>query len=85
MEMYRHLRSIDAPDMNTAEGAQKQDFVVEALELVPFIVLATNRSDKYGRYVADVWFTADSGRQGAGGREQGARRRVGVFESGVAG
>ena len=48
MEMYRHLRSIDAPDMNTAEGAQMQAFVVEALEKVPFIVLATNRLDNYG-------------------------------------
>jgi len=46
--MYRHLRSIDAPDMNTAEGAQQQDFVIQALEKVPFIVLATNRSDKFG-------------------------------------
>ena len=85
MEMYRRLRSIDAQDMNTAEGAQQQDFVIQALEKVPFIVLATNRSDKYGRNVADVRFAADSWRQIARGKEQGARRRVGVFESGVAG
>jgi endonuclease YncB( thermonuclease family) len=77
MEMYRHLRSIDAPDMNTAEGAQKQDFVVQASEKVPFIVLARNRSDKYGRYVADVWFTADSGRQVAGGPGTGIEEKGG--------
>jgi len=48
------LRGIDCPELSTQAGRNARDFVETALGQVEFIVLATHRTDTYGRYLADV-------------------------------
>ena len=48
------LRGIDCPELSTQAGRNARDSVQAALEGVEFVVLATHRTDTYGRYLADV-------------------------------
>jgi endonuclease YncB( thermonuclease family) len=48
------LRGIDCPELNTVAGRRARDFVVEQLAHVDFIVIATHRTDNYGRYLVDI-------------------------------
>ena len=50
------LRGIDAFELDTREGERAKEFVEEALRPESFIVLKSFRSDKYDRYLADVWY-----------------------------
>lgn len=50
------LAKINAPEMTTPEGRKSADALKEILKGVPFLVLRTNKTDIYGRYVADVFF-----------------------------
>ena len=34
-------------------------FVMDKLQVSSVIMMATSRTDKYGRYVADVWYPAE--------------------------
>ena len=52
------LKGIDAPEIGTPEGKRAKQFVVAALEGVPFVVLHTCKTDKYARYVADLFYDA---------------------------
>ncbi|MBW1811413.1 MAG: thermonuclease family protein [Deltaproteobacteria bacterium] len=52
------LRGIDTPELRTPAGKAAKSFVVEELSQVPFIVLRTYKTDKYARYVADVFYSA---------------------------
>jgi len=53
---YLRLRGIDAPEIDTPEGKKARDFVVRELAKVPYIILTSSRSDKYDRYLADVFY-----------------------------
>ena len=50
------LRGIDTPEMDTPEGRSSRRFVVDALAGCKRIVVSTSRPDKYGRYLADVFY-----------------------------
>lgn len=50
------LAKINAPEIATTEGKKSSDALKEILKDVPFLVLRTNKTDIYGRYVADVFF-----------------------------
>lgn len=50
------LRGVDSPEINTARGIRAQAFVESMLAVTRSIVLATARTDKYDRYVADVYY-----------------------------
>jgi endonuclease YncB( thermonuclease family) len=50
------LQGIDAPEIGTPQGKQAKQFVVDALEGLPFVVLHTYKTDKYARYVADLFY-----------------------------
>ena len=50
------LRGIDTPELKTPEGVRARDFVVDALEGLPLVVVTTTRPDKYGRYLADLFY-----------------------------
>ena len=52
------LRGIDTPEMSTRAGVHAREAVVDWLADVPFIVLSTSQTDKYDRYVADVFYLA---------------------------
>ena len=60
---YLRLRGIDAPEMDTKAGKQAADFVKKRIAAVSQIILTSSRSDKYGRYLADIFFIDSQGRE----------------------
>ena len=48
------LRGIDTPEVYTQAGRRAKDVVISVLAQVDFVVIATRRTDIYGRYLADV-------------------------------
>lgn len=50
------LRGIDAPELSTKEGAEAKKFVEAKLKEVEFVVIKTHKSDKYDRYLADIFY-----------------------------
>jgi len=49
------LRAIDCPEIATPQGVRAKRFVQRLLKDVPTITIVTQKSDKYDRYLADVW------------------------------
>ena len=50
------LRGIDAPELSTKEGIKAKQFVEAKLKEVEFVVVKTYKSDKYDRYLTDVFY-----------------------------
>ena len=53
------LRGIDCPELNTAAGKRAKAFVAKAFEGLEYIVIRSSKSDKYDRYLADVFYGKD--------------------------
>ncbi|MBI2166967.1 MAG: thermonuclease family protein [Candidatus Omnitrophica bacterium] len=49
------LRGLDAPEIETAEGREAKEFLTTLLARPFPILIRTVKSDKYDRYLADVW------------------------------
>ncbi len=60
LEQYLRLREIDCPEINTREGKKAKAFVEKCLKSAPYIFLTSSRSDKYDRYLSDVFIPLDS-------------------------
>ena len=60
---YLRLRGIDCPEMDTAEGKRAKKFVETELSAAPFVIISSTKSDKYDRYLADVFYTAKTGKK----------------------
>ena len=58
-EQYLRLREIDCPEISTSVGKKAKTFVEKCLKTAPFILLTSSRSDKYDRYLADVFYGED--------------------------
>lgn len=58
---YLRLRGIDAPELVTAEGKRAKRFVEFELSAAPYVIITSTRSDKYDRYLADVFYKSASG------------------------
>ena len=56
------LAKINAPEAKTNEGRRASDALKKILKDVPFLVVKTNKTDIYGRYIADVFFD-ESGKE----------------------
>ena len=54
------LRGIDTPELSRAAGQEARDWVLGRMEADRAVQVRTERPDKYGRYLADV-FLADGG------------------------
>jgi len=52
---YLRLRGIDCAELVETEGKKAKAFVEKILEKVEYVILTSTRSDKYGRYLADVF------------------------------
>ncbi len=52
---YLRLRGLNAPEISTAEGRRAAAWLTGRLARVPFIWLVSTRSDKYDRYLSDIW------------------------------
>lgn len=50
------LRSIDAPELDTIKGWEAKQFVEAVLSKVSFAVIKTHGSDKYDRYLTDIFY-----------------------------
>jgi len=50
------LAQINAPELKTEEGKKSALALEGILKNVPFLIIKTNKTDIYGRYVADVFF-----------------------------
>lgn len=55
------LRGIDAPELTTKAGEAAKSFVQSVLKEAEVITIFTSRSDKYDRYLADVFAQGGSG------------------------
>ena len=49
------LRGIDAPEMDTKEGLAAKIFIQSYIKEAQLVVVRSSRSDKYDRYLADVY------------------------------
>ncbi len=50
------LRGIDAPEISTAKGQEAKKFVEARLKQVSFVIVKTYKSDKYDRYLSDIFY-----------------------------
>lgn len=50
------LKGIDTPELPTPSAQKARDFVRRALAQVSFVIVATSESDKYDRYLADIFY-----------------------------
>ncbi|MBI3313551.1 MAG: thermonuclease family protein [Candidatus Omnitrophica bacterium] len=48
------LRGLDAPEIESAEGKEAKQFLEKIILSSPLLI-KTVKSDKYDRYLADVW------------------------------
>ncbi len=53
------LRGIDAGEIDTQKGLEAKKFVEAHLKEVSFIIVKTHKSDKYERYLADIFYLKD--------------------------
>lgn len=65
------LRGIDAPERRTAAGDRAHRWVAERLAACPFIVIKTYKTDKYDRYLADVFYQPPAGEGSKGAVPKG--------------
>lgn len=54
------LRDIDAPEAGTREGDAARTFVRSLLKEASLIILRSSKSDKYDRYLADIFIPRDN-------------------------
>ena len=57
--LWGRLRGIDTPEMNTAAGRKAKAFVVKVLKGLDHIIISSSKSDKYDRYLADVFVSTN--------------------------
>ncbi len=58
---YLRLRGIDAPEIDSSEGKRAKKFVESELAGVPYLTIHSTRSDKYDRYLADIFYVSKTG------------------------
>ena len=58
---YLRFRGIDAPEIDTPEGKKARGFVVGELAKGDYVILTSTKADKYGRYLADVFYGSEDG------------------------
>jgi len=56
MRQKLRLRGIDCPELTTAKGQLAAQHVERELKNCPFIIVKTYKSDKYDRYLSDVYY-----------------------------
>jgi len=64
------LRGIDAPELVSADGKKAKEFLEKKLGLAEgeglsdrMVLVRTEKSDKYDRYLADLFYTDKNGRE----------------------
>ena len=57
LEQRMRLAKIDAPELGTSAGDKAHQFVVDALSASQSIAVQTHRVDRYGRYIAHIFYS----------------------------
>ncbi len=55
-EEYVRLKWIDAPELRNTGGLKAKNWIERELSSCPFVIIHTHKTDKYDRYLADVFF-----------------------------
>jgi endonuclease YncB( thermonuclease family) len=70
------LRGLDAPEIVSADGQEAKDFLEERLLKANMpVIIKTVKSDKYDRYLADIWVTLAPNPTGTAGK-RGEQERL---------
>ena len=56
VRQYPRLRGLDCAELDSTEGKRAKAFVVKELAKVSHITLVSSKSDKYDRYLADIFY-----------------------------
>ncbi|MCK6380762.1 MAG: DUF1016 N-terminal domain-containing protein [Leptospiraceae bacterium] len=56
IEERLRLRGLDAFELGTRQGAKAKKFLESKLKDLPFLIIKTHGSDKYGRYLVDIFY-----------------------------
>jgi endonuclease YncB( thermonuclease family) len=56
IEQRLRLRGLDAPELGTSQGNASKKFVESRLKECNFLIIKTHGSDKYDRYLVDVFY-----------------------------
>jgi endonuclease YncB( thermonuclease family) len=56
IEQRLRLRGLDAPELGTSQGNTSKKFVESRLKDCHFLIIKTHGSDKYDRYLVDVFY-----------------------------
>jgi endonuclease YncB( thermonuclease family) len=72
---YIRLKGIDCPEIDTAEGKAAKRFVENILEGVDCLTIKSVKSDKYDRYLGDIFLPARSLKAPEGGTCAAERKR----------
>lgn len=57
------LRGIDCPELGTQEGDAAKRFAMKLLPIGANVVIRSSKSDKYGRFIGDIFYTDKEGEQ----------------------
>lgn len=57
LKEHLRLRGIDAPEITSRAGLEAKQFVERELKKATHIIITSTKSDKYDRYLADVFYT----------------------------
>ena len=57
---YLRLRGLDCPELATEAGKRAKSFVESRLKPASYILLTSSRSDKFDRYLADVFIPTET-------------------------
>ncbi len=82
--MNHELAKINAPEAETFEGKKSSDELKKILADVPFLIVKTNKTDIYGRYVADVFLAGKGETDAEKVASEGAYLNQMLIDSGVA-
>jgi len=55
-KQHVRLRGIDAPEIATRDGQASKEFIELQLKNIPQIIIATSKSDKYDRYLVNIFY-----------------------------
>ena len=80
------LRGIDCPEMDTEEGKRAKRFVESRLKDCDFIIVKTykDRSDKFDRYLADIFYPASGAADPAVAAKEGVYLNQELLNEGLA-
>ena len=56
LEQRLRFRGLDAPELGTKKGMASKRFVESRLKDCKFLIIKTHGSDKYDRYLVDVFY-----------------------------